>query len=237
MGDIHATVMDYEEGWGDLVEAMDQSTRNLLCHTDNDDGDGDDEEKSVLYPSMSCDWGGKCDITKSIVNDSVNARCLQLLRGDTAAKLWICQYCVAENAELLRDSDYIFLKELVQEMPDGTLLLLTEVVPRLWPEMVRMLKNEGLLETTEVGFLKGYHGKQFLLRKNCRGTASAEEAVGVDDSPFASLDDRTRDQLEHFEKLASYHERKLDSGWERQGRKENGSIYNEQRQRAQRLQK
>lgn len=250
---IHVTIMDYEEGWSDLVSAMDLSTKKLLS-TSNTTSTG-------ALPSMSCDWGGKCDITKSILHDPANANCLRLLRGEgesqscqdhddeaaattapsAAAKLWICQYCVAENAELLRQSDYIFLKELVREMPVGTCVLLTEVVPRLWPEMVRMLQTENLLKDVDVGFCKGYNGKQFMLRKRSKSRTSssvgivnnAVKSTDVDD-PFESLDDRTRDQLEHFERLASYHERKVDAGWERQGRKVNGSVYHEEQLRQRR---
>ena len=220
---IHVTAMDYEEGWQDLVSAMDISTRNILTPNDNDD--------TTELPEMSCDWGGRCDITTSILDDPVNANCKRLLLGDDqqpAAKFWICQYCVAENAKALRASGYIFLKELVQEMPEGSMVLLTEVVPRLWPEMVRMLDREGILPMVDVGFRKGYGGKQFLLQKR---SSKRPDASREKENPFASLDSRTRDQLEHFEKLASYHERKVDSGWKRQGRKANGSEYHEKQLR------
>eukprot|EP00536_Pseudo-nitzschia_multiseries_P003925 jgi/Psemu1/237090/estExt_Genewise1.C_630005 len=210
---IRVTAMDYEEGWSDLVSAMDQSTRKLLTPQ------VEDVSSPSKLPSMSCDWGGRCDITKSILNEAVNANCKRLLLGDEqqAAKLWICQYCVAENAKALRASGYIFLKELMQEIPDGSMVLLTEVVPRLWPEMVRMLDKEGLLPLVDVGFRKGYCGKQFFLRK--RSTRRLANKIEESNGPFDSLDDRTRDQLEHFERLASYHERKVDSGWKRHGRK------------------
>jgi len=244
---IHVTAMDYEEGWSDLVSAMDRSTRNLLnplSLTTNDDDD-DDSFAASKVPAMSCDWGGKCDITKSILHESVNANCKRLLLGgndrEGASRLWICQYCVAENAKALRESDYVFLKELVQEMPNGTVVLLTEVVPRLWPEMVRMLHTEGLLPLVDVGFRKGYRGKQFLLKKREKrrlekGIAPVHEHEDEDHyDPFESLDDRTRDQLEHFERLASYHDRKVDAGWKRQGRKDNGSAaYHEEQLRRRR---
>ena len=251
LDNIHVTVMDYEEGWSDLVSAMDLSTRKLLSPPTPS---GEDEDESSLspstlpstLPSMSCDWGGKCDITRSILSDPVNSNCRRLLLGDennTPARLWICQYCVAENAKILRDSDYVFVKELVQEMPVGTMLLLTEVTPRLWPEIARILHREGLLESVAIGFCKGYGGKQFLLRKRCstsRGVCTTTNpAAGNHDSRkphrdgdvFESFDDRTREQLEHFERLASYHERKVESGWKRQGRKANGSVYHDEQLR------
>jgi len=234
---IHVTAMDYEEGWSDLVSAMDLSTGKLLAPSSSS------PSSSSGLPAMSCDWGGKCDITKSILREPVNARCKSLLLGDDdgrrrRGRLWICQYCVAENAKALRDSDYVFFKELVREASAGTLVLLTEVVPRLWPEIVRMLDREGLLPLVDVGFRKGYRGKQFLLRKRETtrrrrrppATVVAATGEGGGGGAFESLDEETRDQLEHFERLSSYHDRKVGSGWKRQGRKANGSAaYHEAR--------
>jgi len=248
LASIHVTAMDYEEGWSDLVSAMDRSTRNLLTPSTGDEEPLSPPSSSL--PVMSCDWGGKCDITKSILNEPVNDNCKRLLLGDDddddgrggqeSSRLWICQYCVAENAKALRDSDYVFLKELVREMSTGTLVLLTEVVPRLWPEMVRMLDREGLLPMVDVGFRRGYRGKQFMLRKReTRRQAATNRRKGISSkkrdaegtaNAIESLDDRTRDQLEHFERLASYHDRKVGSGWKRQGRKANGSVYHEEQE-------
>jgi len=95
-----------------------------------------------------------------------------------------------------------------------------------------MFHREGLLPFVNIGFRKG-STKQFLLEKRSN---RHPESVGEDgDHPFALLDARTREQLEHFEELASYHERKVDSGWIRQERKENGgSIYHEELLRSKR---
>ena len=251
---IHVSVLDYEEGWKDLVNAMDGSTRNILTTVPVPSSSL--STAATTLPSLSCDWGGKCDITKSLLHDPVNVHCLKLVhgRGDaeknnsnddedgtaqppptaSPAKLWICQYCVAENAELLRKSNFVFFKELIEVIPVGTLLLLTEVVPRLWPEFVHQLDNDGLLSYVDIGFCKGYHGKQFMLQKK-RATIESEssstscsndehEQEHNNQGLFEQFDHRTREQLIHFEELSVCHDRKLQSGWERKERKSNESA-------------
>jgi hypothetical protein len=258
---IHVSVLDYEEGWKNLVNAMDGSTRSLLT-TAHVPSSSLSLSAATTIPSLSCDWGGKCDITKSLLHDPVNVHCLNLVhgRGDeeknnsnddeegtaqpppptaSPAKLWICQYCVAENAELLRKSNFVFFKELIEVIPVGTLLLLTEVVPRLWPEFVHQLDNDGLLSYVEIGFCKGYHGKQFMLQKkrttieSSSTSCSDDEEVHNNQGPFEQFDHRTREQLIHFEKISVCHDRKVQSGWERQERKANESAeyHNEQKRR------
>jgi hypothetical protein len=259
---IHVSVLDYEEGWKDLVSAMDRSTRSLLTTIPVPSS-----LSTTTIPSLSCNWGGKCDITKSLLHDPVNVHCLKLVRGrdeenndedittahpsptSSPAKLWICQYCVAENAELLRESNFVFFKELIEVIPVGTLLLLTEVVPRLWPEFVHQLGNDGLLSYVDIGFCKGYHGKQFMLQKK-RMTIESESPSSscLDDEHeqennnqglFERFDHRTREQLIHFEELSVCHDRKVQSGWERQERKVNESAeyHNEQQRRKRKVKK
>jgi hypothetical protein len=243
---IHVSVLDYEEGWKDLVNAMDGSTRKLLTTVPVPSSS---LSTATIIPSLSCDWGGKCDITKSLLHDPVNVHCLKLVhgRGDeetsnsnddedgtaqppptaSPAKLWICQYCVAENAELLRKSNFVFFKELIEVIPVGTLLLLTEVVPRLWPEFVHQLDNDGLLSYVDIGFCKGYHGKQFMLQKRATiESESSSKSCSDDDNQglFEQFDHRTREQLIHFERISVCHDRKVQSGWERQERKANESA-------------
>merc|ERR1712194_26246 len=104
--------MGYEEGWSGLVQAMNTSTRNIL-----------------QQPQLSCAWGGTCDITKPL-HDPVNQQ-LCLLEQINKTQLWICQYCIAENANLLRESNFIFFKELFQMMPQGCIFIFTETSPHV----------------------------------------------------------------------------------------------------------
>ena len=104
---IKAIVMDYEEGWGDLVEAMDDSMRNVL-----------------KQPKISCEWGGKCDITKGF-RDPSNAVCLQEIEN---SHLIVCQYCVAENANILKDSRYVFFRDMFEKAHPGASFIFTETI-------------------------------------------------------------------------------------------------------------
>lgn len=180
---IQATVFDYEEGWGDLVEAMDISTRRVLQHS-----------------KLSCRWGGGCDITKSL-DDRSNAGCLE---AATSTDLWICQYCVAENAIRLRESKYIFFRELFRYAKEGSVFVLTETHPRVWPEFYELMKEH--CPYMEIGFHK--NGRQMLVRKS------------LDSGQKTPLISKTDLKLVNkFESIGKFHERKLNSGWERQEKK------------------
>lgn len=188
---LHGTILDYEEGWGDLVHSMVNSTQTIL-------------EQST--PNLSCDWGGKCDITQSIFHPS-NAACALLL---DSTNLWVCQYCVAENAHKLQESNYIFFRELFQHAQPGSLFVLSEVHPRLWPEFYELLQDESC-SMEEVGFNK--NGRQLLLRKSSTLQSKCRPA----------LSEKDRKLLEKFIELGKYHERKIESGWHRQEPKIRGA--------------
>ena len=191
---LHATILDYEEGWGDLVQAMVNSTATIL-------------DRST--PTLSCDWGGKCDITQSIFHPS-NAACALLL---DSTNLWVCQYCVAENAQKLQESDYIFFRELFQHAQPGTMFVLSEVHPRLWPEFYKLLQD-GNCDMEEVGFNK--RGRQMLLRKSSNTPSRRTKS-----SP--ALSEKDQQLLEKFIELGKFHERKIQAGWQRQEPKIRGA--------------
>lgn len=189
---LQATILDYEEGWSDLVRAMADSTQTLL-----------DQSNS----SLKCDWGGKCDITKSIVHPS-NAAVLLLL---DSTNLWTCQYCVAENAHNLKESNYVFFRELFRYARQGSIFVLSEVHPRLWPDFYNLMQEENFC-IQEVGFNK--KGKQMLFRKSSSATQR-------ESGPIMSEIDRR--QLAKFEEMGKYHERKIKVGWQRQESKIRGA--------------
>mmetsp|Transcript_26635 Transcript_26635/g.37526 ORF Transcript_26635/g.37526 Transcript_26635/m.37526 type:complete len:434 (+) Transcript_26635:155-1456(+) len=118
---VHATIMDYEEGWYDLVDVMSEATRTALSFDEDVD--------------HTCIFGGKCDITQSLSHES-NAACLAEIQR---TNLWICQYCVAENAAKLSQSDFIFFTDLFTMASEGTMFLFTETTHRLWPEFTEMI--------------------------------------------------------------------------------------------------
>ena len=178
---INTTVFDYEEGWHDLVDAMEISTKNVLQGSE-----------------LSCNWGGKCDITKSL-SDRVNSSCLAEV-GST--QMFVLQYCVAENINLLRDSDYIFFRDLFEIAEEGSLFVFTEVTPRVWSEFYRLIDMH--CTYMQITFNRG--GQQLLLRKD-----STQKSL--------SLCDRDAEFLSMSIEMARDHEKKINSGFQRQQRK------------------
>lgn len=149
---ISAKILDYEQGWSPFVDSMSQSVDN------------------VLGGQHSCSFDG-CDITLPL-SDASNAACAKELSN---CDLWVCSYCVAENALRLRENDFVFFRNLFRESKEGALFVFTETTHRLWSEMVDVA-----LATTdfEVAFPRrngrGKKGRQLILKKK-RGAALGTE--------------------------------------------------------------
>ena len=190
MGDLKTTVFDYEEGWSDLVEAMNNSTKKMLQQT-----------------NINCYWGGKCDITKSL-SHPINQACQKEVEH---TNLFTCQYCVAENSNLLHDSEFIFFRDLFESVSEGTIFIFTETTPRVWPEFYKLIQND-LSCGMQIHFR--LNGKQMLIQKNTSQGEKKCENI---------LTERDGKELKKFEKISMYHERKINSGWERQQQKNRGS--------------
>jgi hypothetical protein len=173
---IEGTIYDFEEGWSDLVDAMSVSTEGVLRHS----------RRSLS--TTTCHFGGKCDITKSFT-DSSNS-----LLQVSSADIIVCQYCVAENAHLLRDSDYIFFRDLLVHIKDGAIVILTETTHRLWPAFVDLMNDQDF----QVAFVRE-RGTQLVLRKHagCRHIRPTEE----------ELRDMKQDALDHNLKMEGGHTR------------------------------
>mmetsp|Transcript_26190 Transcript_26190/g.39655 ORF Transcript_26190/g.39655 Transcript_26190/m.39655 type:complete len:397 (+) Transcript_26190:52-1242(+) len=180
---IKATIFDYEEGWSDLVEAMGASTRNILQQQES-----------------TCKWGGKCDITRPL-NHPRNQACLELV-GST--QLWTCQYCFAENSNLLRESNCIFFRDLFENAKDGALFVFTETNPRIWPDLCHLMEEH--CPYMQIGFNK--KGREMLLRKSVCSNRT---------KPLMSEKDRK--MVEKFDYLSKHHQQKIDAGWHRQKQK------------------
>jgi len=183
---INAIILDYEEGWCDLVKAMDESTRNVL-----------------EQPNLSCEWGGKCDITKGF-GDPINAVCLQEIGN---AQMIVCQYCVAENANLLRESDFIFFRDMFEKASNGALFIFTETTPRIWPGLCKLM--EEYCPYMQVAFVR--NGRQMLImKKDCKTNLF--------------MRDEDKRLMREFQEISKFHQRKISSGWERQEQKIRGSV-------------
>ncbi|KAL3769612.1 hypothetical protein ACHAWO_011558 [Cyclotella atomus] len=189
---VHATILDYEVGWGDLVGAMNEAT-NAALPTEN---------------KMHCRWGGACDITKSIYHES-NTNCLQNVNSTT---IWTCQYCVAENAVKLRDSDYVFFRELFAAAANGASFLITETTPRLWPEfyeLVLQYNADNFDSMLQISF-PYMRGQQMMITKSrIKDGCSVPRVISEKDEKL----------LLDFEKYLQSHDDLMESGWERQRKK------------------
>ena len=184
---IKATILDYEEGWGDLVQTMANSTQYILQNS-----------------NLQCNWGGSCDITQSIFHPN-NVACLELVNS---TQLFTCQYCVAENANSLQESNYIFFHDLFKYAQDGTLFVLSEVHPRLWPDFYHLIKDH--CTYMSIGFNK--NGRQMLLQKRVSSCVTDDN----DYEEQVMISDKDLRLVKKFEELATYHKRKINSGWVRQ---------------------
>ena len=148
---IQATVFDYEVGWGDLVDSMHQSANRIL--------------RQLNFEGHSCTFGGGCDIIKGM-DDAVNHVFRDAVK---ATNIFVCQYCIAENAVGLRESDFIFFRDLFDRANDGAIFVFTETTHRLWPDVIGQLVGG-----FEVAFVKN-RSFQLLVRK--RGGADIGHEV------------------------------------------------------------
>lgn len=189
---VHATIMDYEEGWQDLVVAMNVATQTTL-----------------QQPNFICSWGGKCDITQPLTHPN-NAATLKAI---PTTDLWTCQYCVSENLRLLRETDYVFFRDLFEAAPVGALFLFTETTTRVWPDFLDMVQAD--FPYMEIGFPKRTSGR----------SKKSPQMVLCKQSPRDACPVHPRDLelADEFRRYLQRHERKMDSGWERQVRKIRGS--------------
>jgi len=197
---IKATILDYEEGWGDLVKAMGSSTSKVL-----------------QQPDFTCEWGGKCDITKPLHHPS-NTACLEAI---STAQLWTCQYCLAENANLLKESKYVFFRDLFENATDGAIFVITETHPRIWPDLCVLI--EEFCPYIQIGFNK--NGRQMLLRKNSINSKQilTQTKTKQQDKPLMMMNEKDRLLLAKFQDIDRFQRRKIDSGYMRQAPKIRGS--------------
>ena len=183
---IDTTILDYEDGWEDLVNAMESATQNVILES---------------HDRYKCRWGGRCDITKSIY-DEVNVGWTETMLPNT--NIWTCQYCIAENANKLRDSNYIFFKELFEAAKVGSVFILTETTPRLWPELYDLIiDTEPYKYYMEVGFVN-MRGEQMILQKKC--IASNNKKLSAKDEGL----------LHRFRMYSNRNEGRVSKGWIRQ---------------------
>jgi hypothetical protein len=69
---------------------------------------------------------------------------LNLFESILDTQLFICQYCVAENAVKLRQSNFIFFQQLFQTAEENSLFVFTETTHRLWPDFLDLIRQSSL---------------------------------------------------------------------------------------------
>eukprot|EP00980_Cylindrotheca_fusiformis_P012940 scaffold3236_cov66-Cylindrotheca_fusiformis.AAC.6 len=191
MAAINATILDYEPGWEKLVDAMNEATQNVLPSANK---------------MISSRWGGLCDITKPL-GDPTNSACLDVV---DSTSIWTCQYCVAENAQQLRDSEYVFFRDLFHAATAGSLFVITETTPRLWPDFYDLVlehnanKNENHCLQIAFPYVRGSHMAIYKANKKKSGD------IPVVVSP------QDLEKLRSFEAYSCNHEKLMETGWERQ---------------------
>jgi hypothetical protein len=152
---LHATIFDYEHGWAPLVEKMASAVEHTLG------GSGAHQH--------SCHFGGRCDIALPLSHAS-NAVC-EKEANDT--DIWFCSYCIAENANKLRDGNFIFFQDLFEASKPNALFVFTETTHRLWPDLAA-IANTGF----DVAFPQSRgnrQNRQMVLRKRLGATLGQEE--------------------------------------------------------------
>jgi hypothetical protein len=183
---IQAIVLDYELGWAPLVHAMGRSVH------------------SILGGPHTCDFGG-CDITLPLADPSNR----QAADRASDTNVWICSYCVAENAAKLRHDDYVFFRDLFAASQQGAFFVFTETTHRIWPELAQAAMAEATgfdiaFPRREDG--RGKRGRQMVLQKRLGAT------MGEIEKELCIL----------FQGNNELHERKIRNGSRRQVRKIRG---------------
>ena len=120
-------ILDYEPAWSPLVDAVAQAVGSAPHLVTKDD---------VVIP-------GTCDITLPL-DAEPNVPVLSAL--DTSAlSLVVASFVVEENRLALRQSDYVFFRQLLQalsEQDSQVLFVITETTERQWPDFVRIVQEE-----------------------------------------------------------------------------------------------
>ena len=161
-GALHVRVLDYEAGWATQVGAMEGALRRRFSST-----------------PLRCSCG-LCDITRPLAHAS-NA---ELRAALPRARLLVASYCVAENANSLRESGFVFFEDVVRAAAPGTLLLVLETTHRQFPALVAAARKGAGAEGLEIAcpFVLSNSGFSLCLLKGgevVRELAAAPGAAGT----------------------------------------------------------
>ena len=150
---VRATVFDYETGWSEMVDSMHRSTDKIL------------RQLPLKLDGHYCSFGGSCDITKPM-DHPVNHAMKQAI---WTSHVFVCQYCIAENALRLEESRFEFFRNLFDQANEGALFVFTEMTHRFWPALMDVLPGGGF----DVALVKN-RSFQILLQKRKGAILSSE---------------------------------------------------------------
>mmetsp|Transcript_10733 Transcript_10733/g.19462 ORF Transcript_10733/g.19462 Transcript_10733/m.19462 type:complete len:373 (+) Transcript_10733:31-1149(+) len=188
--DVHAHVYEYENQWESSVHSMKSAAHAIL---------GSDRHR--------CNFG-HCDITLPL-SDAINAEVAE--GANDEGKIFVCSYCVVENALALRSRDWTFFRDLFAEAADGALFFIPDTTHRLWPELAGVAKDAGLRFATP-HLRCGKAGWHFVAFKDAGHPGDRYYNTAI-----------CRDLLERFKADNAAHLNRLERGWKRESRKIKGS--------------
>ncbi|DBA00708.1 TPA: hypothetical protein N0F65_001179 [Lagenidium giganteum] len=111
---IHGVVYDNEPGWTSAVTAVQHVLQQHHDHASN---------ATIAFKS--------CDITLDI-HDSINA---DVVADVGSTQLFLFPFVCVENYQLLRQSNFQFLRSLFDQAPLDSVFIFTDSTHRLWPEI------------------------------------------------------------------------------------------------------
>jgi len=193
---VRAKVYEYERQWKNVVSSVERATNSAAlsdCH-------------------HSCDFGG-CDVTLPLGDIANEDLAKRVADSSEDNRIFICSYCVAENAVALRDENWAFFRDLFEEAGEGDLFFITDTTHRLWPELAGISKDAGLRFVTP-HIKAGKVGWQFAAMKNGHSPGEDYYRKAIN-----------KDLMERFKADNSAHLHRLERGYKREDRKVRGAKY------------
>ena len=215
---VDCAVLDYESGWRSAVRELACAYARTAQPTRTTPPLATASFDGALDRRHACSFDG-ADVTLPLRHFSNAAA---LARAPTADCL-VFSYVLAENKLALRDSDWVFLRDLLAAAKPGAVFLLAETTHRLWPEILRVASEAfehrqfPVSIPTELSLCGG--GSVFVFAKprpraNELVSGAPPEAPtsnngSDDDAPLAWLSPQHAAQISRFEQDNANHERRL----------------------------
>ena len=153
---IQTTVYDYEPAWHGLVTDV---ARSLQRSREPMRVDG--PPRSRPPPPHTCGFAG-CDITAPL-DATVNAALAAVM---PSVPMVTCSYVVNENAQPLRQTQFVFFQQIFAAAADGTVFVFTDTTHRLWPDLIDLARQTHQMRVSLPHIRAGKAGWQLVLLKD-----------------------------------------------------------------------